>query len=103
MADSLEIAFARLEEKVKAMENAQKLQAKEYARRLNELNHAHEQAREVLGTYLPRETWEAWTKDEGIRREKLDDELADISSQANAAQVAAVAVSASNAKNIAIA
>ena len=34
------------------------LQAREYERRLDALNHSHEEARQVLGTYIPREVYE---------------------------------------------
>jgi hypothetical protein len=49
-------------------------QATEYERRLTDLNHAHDEARRVLGTYLPRETWEAWQKEETARQGKRDEE-----------------------------
>jgi len=47
-----------LERELDALAKALALQAKENERRLDILNHAHEQAREVLGTYLPRELYE---------------------------------------------
>lgn len=43
---------------LKAAEEAKRLQADEYERRLDILNHAHEEARSVLGTYIPREIYE---------------------------------------------
>ena len=100
---AVDIALARLEEQVKSMDTAQKLQAKEYARRLDELNHAHEQAREVLGTYLPRETWEAWIKDEGQRREKLDDEIQELRRDISNSKSVASAAAANTNRNIAVA
>jgi len=42
--NSIEVRLARLEERVKSFDLARELQAKEYARRLDELNHAHERA-----------------------------------------------------------
>lgn len=43
-----------LEERDKALS----LQAREYERRLDELNHAHELAREALHTYVPKTLYE---------------------------------------------
>jgi hypothetical protein len=54
-------AIVRLEEQAKARTTARDLQAKEYERRLGELNHAHEQARQTLATYVPREMFEGMT------------------------------------------
>ena len=34
------------------------LQAREYERRLDELNHSHDEARRVLGTYVTRDVYE---------------------------------------------
>ena len=71
MDESLEIKIARLEEKLAASQNAVILQAQEYERRLEELNHARrEQAgRDVL--YVSRESWEA-------RRREIDIQIADL-------------------------
>jgi hypothetical protein len=41
-----------------AFDRALELQAKEYARRLEELNHAHAEAREVLHTYVRQDVYE---------------------------------------------
>ncbi len=57
--ETLETRITRLEERLAAKETATQLQAKEYERRLTDLNHAHEQAQEKNAEYLPRETWEA--------------------------------------------
>lgn len=46
------------ERELKTLAKALELQAKEYERRLTDLNHAHEEARRVLSTYLPRELYE---------------------------------------------
>jgi regulator of replication initiation timing len=62
---------ARLEEQVKGFKEqmqrmeeynakALKIQADEYGRRLDELNHSHEQAIEVRSSYLPRETFDRY-------------------------------------------
>jgi hypothetical protein len=51
----LAVVEARMEERDKFLA----LQAKEYARRLDELNHAHANAVERNSLYVTRETWEA--------------------------------------------
>ena len=60
--DSLDVKVARIEKHVEQMEKqyekALTLQAKEYERRLADLNHEAEQLRQMQATYLPRETWE---------------------------------------------
>ena len=48
----------RFEEYKKSVSKALALQAKEYERRLYDLNHAHAEAQRVLATYLPREVYE---------------------------------------------
>lgn len=58
-------------------QKALKLQAEEYERRLDELNHAHDEARRVLGTYV---TKTAYDKDQEAFRElrdRVNVELAD--------------------------
>lgn len=47
-----------IEREFAALAKALNLQAAEYERRLDMLNHAHEQARVVLGTYVTRELYE---------------------------------------------
>ena len=62
------IELARLDERIKALQReidhteiagkrALEVAASELARRLDNLNHAHQQAVEVQGTYVPRETF----------------------------------------------
>jgi len=46
------VKLAVLEERLRNMDKALEIQAKEYDRRLHELNHAHEQAVEVQHTYV---------------------------------------------------
>jgi hypothetical protein len=46
-------------------------QAAEYARRLDELNHAHAQAVEAQARTVPRELYEAFVKENDTRRETL--------------------------------
>ena len=67
----LELRLVALRELLDARESAfakaLELQAAEYARRMNELNHAHQQAQENWARSLPRETfanhlgeWDKW-------------------------------------------
>lgn len=49
---------ALLDERYEAQENARQLQATEYERRLQALNHAHEQAVEVQHTYVTQDKYE---------------------------------------------
>ena len=56
---SSETQLAVLTERIARMETALTIQAAEYERRLAELNHAHEEARRVLGTYLSITTYAA--------------------------------------------
>lgn len=46
------------EREVAGVAKALELQAKEYERRLEDLNHSHAEAQRVLATYLPREVYE---------------------------------------------
>jgi len=49
---------SRLDRELANLSKALELQARETERRLEILNHAHEDARQILGTYLPRELHE---------------------------------------------
>ncbi len=55
--DDLQTRIAVLEERVKNRDTALKLQAEEYERRLQDLNHSHAQARAKEVEFLPRETY----------------------------------------------
>ncbi len=83
--EPVQITLARLDERIKAItrdsieqdardryerersetdrDKAIKLASDELARRLTDLNHAHQQAVEVQATYVPRETFEASLKE----------------------------------------
>ena len=50
----VEERLARLEERVEGFDRARALQAEEYARRLDELNHAHERALEDRAGFVDR-------------------------------------------------
>ena len=52
------VEVAVLKTRVHGKEEALRIQAIEYERRLNDLNHAHSLARDTLATYLPREIFE---------------------------------------------
>ncbi len=52
------------------------LQAGEYGRRLDDLNHAHEHAVEQQATFMPRELFEAYVKESSRAREVLASALA---------------------------
>ena len=52
------VEVAVLKTRVHGKEEALRIQAAEYERRLNDLNHAHALARDTLATYLPREIFE---------------------------------------------
>ncbi len=56
--NDLRVEVARIQEHLRATDAALSLQAKEYERRLDALNHAHAEARSILTTYLPREVYE---------------------------------------------
>jgi len=68
-----EIAHERelREQSVAAIDKALILQATEYERRLNTLNHAHEQAVEAQARTVPREMFEQYVKEAREREETL--------------------------------
>ena len=55
-----EADMERLDERFQAQEHANELKAEELARRLEVLNHAHEQAREKERDFISRETYETF-------------------------------------------
>lgn len=77
----LELHVARLQEQLSASREALRLQASEYERRLDVLNHAHEEARQVLNTYVPREAFESYVKETAMNLERVRDELAKTKSE----------------------
>ena len=66
----------RLHEHKLTASKALELQAKEYERRLDDLNHAHQQARETLQTYLPREIHDKEMRDLSIWQRSVDTDRA---------------------------
>jgi hypothetical protein len=65
----LELAVARIEERLAGMGQALELQAAEYERRLDVLNHAHEEAREVAKTTVTQERFDQYVVTEAEKRE----------------------------------
>jgi hypothetical protein len=64
-----------LEQRLLALERAIALQAMEYSRRLEELNHAHAQQVQAQATYIGREVYEGYVKEERSWREKVSTRL----------------------------
>ena len=64
--DTAMVHWARLRE---ADQTALRLQATEYERRLETLNHAHEQARQKEADYVTRDKYEDWIKQSNIALE----------------------------------
>ena len=62
-------------EKFKAIEEAQELAYRELQRRLDMLNHAHEEAKQKENHYLPRENFEQFFKDFGTWRDTVNGTL----------------------------
>jgi exonuclease VII large subunit len=62
---------------IDANERAKTLQASEYERRLRELNHAHEQARQKEADYLDRATFNIFDRTLAERLEKIESRLAE--------------------------
>lgn len=61
--ESLETRLAVLETIVAERDKARSLQAKEYERRLESLNHEAAKLASMQATYLPREVWEGVAED----------------------------------------
>ena len=55
----LTVRVAVLEAIIKEKESTLKIQAAEYERRLDALNHEHARSKEALSTYTPRETYDS--------------------------------------------
>jgi len=72
MCEELKTQIAVLQEKIASMQEAKVLQAKEYERRLEELNHAHAKAEQRNADYLPRELFERTMEELRLWRERVD-------------------------------
>lgn len=67
--------FMFFEEKFKALRQALKLQAKEYERRLEALNHEAEQLKNMQATYVSKEVFDRTNDAKDQRYERIADEL----------------------------
>ena len=65
--EMLELEVQHIREVLKLKEDAVKLQAAEYHRRLDDLNHEAERLKSMQGTYLPRELYESRHREIDIR------------------------------------
>lgn len=77
--DCLQTRIAVLEERDRNRDRALALQAAEYERRLQDLNHAHARATEKNAEYLPREIFEASVKENLEWRRGVDNKLSSAS------------------------
>ena len=68
--------IATLEAEVKGQDKALAIQSREYERRLQDLNHSHEQAVERYAQFLPREIYEGDGRELRAWRRIIDDERA---------------------------
>lgn len=69
MTDALDIRLARLEERIDGMRGALDLQAKEYERRLGDLNNEGSRIQAVLGQSVTAEKFEDYVQSETEKRE----------------------------------
>jgi len=68
----LDVRISVLDERVDNVVKAIELQAFEYGRRLDELNHAHSQQQSNQATYVSREVFENFVKDISTWREQTN-------------------------------
>lgn len=68
----LKTEIAVLKEHISGTDEALKIQAEEYARRLDELNGAHELARQTLVTYIPKTVYDTRVETLDTRITKLE-------------------------------
>jgi hypothetical protein len=69
---ALDKQIAVLQERLRGAELALQNQADEYERRLQELNHAHQQQMERNAEYVSREAWDAQNRAIDIWRREVD-------------------------------
>jgi hypothetical protein len=60
------------------LDRALAIQAREYERRLDELNHSHAEARRVLATYITRDLYESSQKDLTVWKSNIDKAIANM-------------------------
>lgn len=93
-AENLKTEVAVLKEKIVCLISARDLQAAEYHRRLDELNHAHAKAEQKNADYLPRELFEQTIRELSGWRHEVDKELAETrGSKAGIAAAVGLAIS----------
>ncbi len=68
---TLETLHAHVEQRLDAMDKATALQGAEVLRRLDALNHVHERSDRVQNTYLPREVFDAFAKEQSSKADVL--------------------------------
>lgn len=78
MDESVEIRLARIEERLTAMSEALKLQAKEYERRLMDLNHAHDKQVADQATYVTGDTFHGFIKEMQALQRSVDSQFAEL-------------------------
>lgn len=78
MVKSTDVRLAVLEEKHKALRSEIKKQAKEYQRRLAELNHAHDKQVQDQQTYVSEDKFAGWQGEIGSWRNQVSKTLAEL-------------------------
>lgn len=68
----LQLQVVALERDIYAARQALTLQAAEYSRRLDDLNHAHQIASEKDGLYLPKDVFDRFAKEDAAARVALE-------------------------------
>ncbi len=76
MAESTEVRLAVLEEQIKASRIEIEKQAREYLRRLDELNHAHSQNAADKINFVSSEKFDGYVENQDAWRSKVDTALA---------------------------
>ena len=74
--DTLRVRISVLEERLRGLDRALQLQAAEYRRRLDELNHAHAQRVARDADYVLREKFDTFEKQERLWRDQVNETLA---------------------------
>ena len=74
--NDVEARLARLEERIAGFDRAISIQAVEYARRLDELNHAHVRAVSDREIFLKRELWDQRNREIDTWRTTINTEMA---------------------------
>jgi hypothetical protein len=86
------VRIAVLETKLANADGARILQAKEYERRLGDLNHAHQQAMERNATFVSRELYDSGMREVMGFQMRLNDRIDSLSTKVNIGVGIALAV-----------